>query len=122
MSIGRVLLILILLGAAAWLLKSHLAPASPEGTATAPVERARRLARRTEESNAQAESLKRETDSVPPGQITENMTPEQVRALLGEPSTIESETTETGVRREKWTYRSVSKTVTFENGIVVSVN
>lgn len=49
------------------------------------------------------------------------MTPEQVRALLGPPDSVDSETSETGVAREKWTYRSVGKTVVFENGIVARV-
>jgi hypothetical protein len=49
------------------------------------------------------------------------MTPDQVRALLGAPDETSTETSETGTPREKWTYRSVGKTVVFENGIVVRV-
>ena len=49
------------------------------------------------------------------------VSPDQVRALLGSPSEIQSETMESGARREKWIYSSVGKTVIFENGVVVSV-
>jgi hypothetical protein len=49
------------------------------------------------------------------------MTPDQVRNLLGAPSDTRSETLDTGVRRETWTYSQVNKTVVFENGIVVSI-
>jgi hypothetical protein len=49
------------------------------------------------------------------------MTPDQVRALLGPPDDVTSETTEMGASRERWTYRSVGKSVVFENGIVVRI-
>jgi hypothetical protein len=49
------------------------------------------------------------------------MTPEQVRAILGAPDSVDSETTESGVARERWTYRSVGKTVVFENVIAVRI-
>ncbi len=49
------------------------------------------------------------------------MTPDQVRALLGSPDDVSTETTGSGVARETWTYRSVGKTVVFENGVAVSV-
>ena len=49
--------------------------------------------------------------------VTENMTPDQVRALLGAPDEVTSD----GRAREVWTYRSVGKTVTFENGVATSV-
>jgi hypothetical protein len=34
---------------------------------------------------------------------------------------VDSETSDSGVAREKWTYRSVGKTVVFENGVVARV-
>ena len=49
------------------------------------------------------------------------MTPDQVRALLGPPDSVDSSTTDTGVTVEKWRYRSVGKTVVFENGIVTRI-
>jgi hypothetical protein len=49
------------------------------------------------------------------------MTTDQVRALIGPPDSVESETGENGVARERWTYRQVGKTVVFENGVVVRV-
>ena len=49
------------------------------------------------------------------------MTPDQVRALIGPPDDVQTETTDSGVRRETWTYRNVGKTVVFENGVATSV-
>ena len=59
--------------------------------------------------------------TAPGAGVNENMTPDQVRALLGAPTETSSETLESGVKRETWTYREVGKTVVFENGIVTSV-
>jgi len=49
------------------------------------------------------------------------MTADQVRALLGPPDSVDSETTDGGSARERWTYRTAGKTVVFENGIVIRV-
>ena len=126
MSAGRILLLLIVLGVGYWLYKSQIAQTSakraPEASG-APIVRARDLAREADRQNAEAERLKREADSgSPTGTVTENMTPDQVRALLGQPDEVTSETTDTGVSRERWTYRSVGKTVVFENGIAISLH
>ena len=125
MSAGRVLLLLIVVGVIAWLVKSQhiLGPSPPDGGSTAPIDRARTAARRSDAQTAEAEAASRELNSQPPsgGGISENMTAEQVRALVGPPDAVDSETTDTGVTRERWTYRNVSKTVVFENGIVVRV-
>ncbi len=125
MSLGRLLLIVLALGIGLYLYKhsAGVASPSPEGpsSTSAPIDRARAAARQSQERNAQAEAVKREADSAG-GAVTENMTPEQVRSLLGAPSEVQSETTEAGARREKWIYRSVGKTVVFENGVAISVN
>jgi hypothetical protein len=55
------------------------------------------------------------------GAISENMTPDQVRSLLGSPDETRTETSETGASRERWIYRSVGKSVVFENGVVIRV-
>ena len=47
--------------------------------------------------------------------------PDQVRALLGSPDEVANETTASGGSREIWTYRSVGKSVVFENGVVAAV-
>jgi hypothetical protein len=44
-----------------------------------------------------------------------------VRALLGAPDEITSDSSPTGAPRETWLYRSVGKKVVFENGVAVSV-
>jgi hypothetical protein len=125
MSAGRLLLLLVVLGVGYWLYKSQIEQTgvkrAPE-EAGAPIDRARALAREADRQNAEAERLKREADSATSmGTVTENMTPNQVRALLGSPDEVISETTDSGVSRERWTYRSVGKTVLFENGIAISV-
>ena len=124
MSAGRLILLLLVAGAGLWIVRSALLPHSstPEGGSKAPIERARAAARASGAQNSQLESAAREVEApVPGGSVSENMTPDQVRALLGSPDAVDSETTETGTAREKWTYRSAGKTVIFENGIVARV-
>ena len=65
--------------------------------------------------------MAREADQPLAGTVSENMTPDQVRALLGTPDDVATETTSAGGTRETWTYRNVGKTVVFENGVAVSV-
>lgn len=81
--------------------------------------RGRRVAR--EINFPSLRGVKREADSGSPAGVTENMTPDQVRALLGAPDEVTSETTDSGVTRERWIYRSAGKTVVFENGVATSV-
>ncbi len=124
MSLGRLLLILIVLALVVRFLKSSgvFLPKSTAPPQSGPIDRARAVARQSEERRTQAEGVKREADSgSPSGAVTENMTPDQVRALLGAPDDVVSETSNSGTPREKWTYRSVGKTVIFENGVVVRV-
>jgi hypothetical protein len=71
--------------------------------------------------NSQLAEAAREADKSSGGGVSENMTPEQVRALLGSPDEIEPFTTDTGKAGEKWTYRQAHRVVVFENGIAVSV-
>jgi hypothetical protein len=124
MSMGRLLLALLVLGAGLWLVQTqHLfSPATDPGAATAPADRARAAARASAAQSAQTEAASRSLDGlVPAGPVTENMTPAQVRALLGPPDAVDSETADSGASRERWTYRTVGKTVIFENGIVVRI-
>jgi hypothetical protein len=55
------------------------------------------------------------------GGVTENMTPDQVRALLGAPDEIETPASDGGRPRERWIYRQAGKAVVFENGVAVSI-
>lgn len=124
MSLGRLLLVLVLVGAGVWLVRSQhlLGPAKPDAARAAPVDRAREAARASGARNAQTEAATRDLDApAPDGAITENMTPEQVRALLGPPDGVDSQTTDSGVALEKWSYRRVGKTVVFENGVVARI-
>jgi hypothetical protein len=126
MSFGRLLLVLLVLAGGFWLVRTqHLigpaADAAGDGTTAAPTDRARAAVRASARREAQTEAAKQSLDSEPAGTVSENMTPEQVRALLGPPDSMDSETSDSGVSREKWTYRSVGKTVVFENGIVARI-
>ena len=129
MSLGRLLLVLLVLAGGLWLARTqHLfGPATnpaDEGAA-APADRARAAARASAERNAQTEAAGRSLDSeastASGGAVTENMTPEQVRALLGPPASVDIETSDSGAAREKWTYKNPGKTVVFENGVVVRI-
>jgi hypothetical protein len=124
MRLGRLLLILLVLALAYWLVTRAGLLSSRSGAepSEAPVDRARTAAAASSSRAGQADSAQREADAAAPsGAISENMTPDQVRALLGSPDETVGETSETGTSREKWIYRRVGKTVVFENGIVVRV-
>ncbi len=120
----RLLLVVVVLGAGFWIVKSqHLLGPAPEGERAAPIDRARAAAKVSDARNAQAEAATQALDSPPSGgsAVSENMTPDQVRSLLGSPDSVDSSTTDTGVAVERWKYGSVGKTVVFENGIVSRV-
>jgi len=117
----RLLTLLIVAGVIAWLVKTY-APHGTSGGASPedPIRRARAAAAANDARVGAASAAGREADQSAAG-VTENMTPDQVRALLGAPDDVQSETLDSGMKRETWTYRSVGKTVVFENGIAVSI-
>lgn len=122
----KLLLTLLALGVLWYLAKNFgLLPASVAGggaSTTAPIDRARTAAAASDARTAAGQGVAREADQpVNGGTVTENMTPDQVRALIGSPDDVSTETTATGGPREIWTYRSVGKTVVFENGVVAGV-
>jgi hypothetical protein len=124
MTAGRLLLFLIVIGAAVWLFQSSLVgPATPAAKPSAPLERARSAARRSQARNGQTAAAAGDLDSAAPaGGVTENMTPEQVRSLLGPPDEVSSEESSSfGNPRERWTYRKAGKSVVFENGVAVRI-
>ena len=128
MRLGRLLLVLVIVALAWWLwTRSGLFGSRPEtGDAgrEAPIERARTAAAASSGRAAETGAAQREADAPAGfggGSVSENMTPDQVRSLLGSPDETSTETTETGAPREKWTYRSVGKTVVFENGVVARI-
>lgn len=125
MSLGRLLLVLLVLAGGLWLVRTqHLfgpaADVAGDGAA-APTDRARAAARASARRDAQTEAATQNVESPASGRVSENMTPEQVRALLGPPDSVDTETSDSGVTREKWVYRSVGKTVVFENGVVARI-
>ena len=125
MSMGRLLLILLVLAGGIWLARTQslFGPPADKADAVAPADRARAAARVSDTRNAQAEAASKSLEA-PAGSadtVTENMTGEQVRALLGPPDTVETEATESGSGREKWIYRNAGKTVVFENGAVIRI-
>ena len=123
MSVGKLLAVAIVLSAALWVfkhpevLKSSLStPASPAVPGAATVGGA------TSDRNSQLKEAAAEADKASAGGgVTENMTPDQIRTLLGNPDNIETSTLDNGKLQERWTYRQAGKVVVFENGIAVSV-
>ena len=119
----RLLLLLIVVGVVVYLVKTQglltkSRAADPRGS---PIDRARSAAAASDSRTTAGDAVAREADQPLAGTVSENMTPDQVRALLGTPDDVASETTSTGGTRETWTYRNVGKTVVFENGVAVSV-
>lgn len=119
----RLLLFLLAVGIGVYLVKTQglLTRSTPEQPRGSPIDRARSAAAASDARTSAGEAVGREADAASTGAVSENMTPDQVRALLGAPDDVSTETTDSGVARETWTYRSVGKTVVFENGIAVSV-
>jgi hypothetical protein len=121
----RLLLLLVVVGVIAYLVKSYgvFSPASSAAPDTGPISRARTAAAANNARVDAAAAAGRESDSSAGAAagVTENMTPDQVRALIGQPDDVQTETLDSGTRRETWTYRSVGKTVVFENGVAVSI-
>ncbi len=116
----RLLLLLVAAGVVWYLVKHSGVSAAAGGGATAgPIDRARAAASASDARNSAREAAGRDADGA--GSVTENMTPDQVRALLGPPDETSTETLPSGAARETWTYRSFGKTVVFENGVAVSV-
>jgi hypothetical protein len=118
----RLLTLLIVAGVIAWLVKtygtSHVAAPDARGS---PVDRARSAAAASDSRTAATNAVGQEADAAAGGSVSENMTPDQVRALLGTPDDVSTEAMSSGGTRETWSYRRVGKTVVFENGVAVSV-
>ena len=120
----RLLLLLVAIGVV-WYLVRHYAILTPTGLSTAPanpVDRARAAASASNARTSAGEAAGREADQPGGGAVSENMTPDQVRALLGAPDDTSTETLGSGATRETWTYRSVGKSVVFENGVVKEIH
>ena len=124
-TMKRLLLLLIVVGVIAYLVKTqgllHMTPAASETERGSPVERARAAARASDARTAAGEAAKQEADQPQGGSVSENMTPDQVRRLLGPPDETSTGTTGSGATRETWVYKSAGKSVIFENGVVVSI-
>lgn len=123
---ARLILLLLVVGVGIWLYKNSagglLGSRKTDPSAAAPVDRARDAARRIESRQSETDRLAAEAQSPrEAGRVHENMTPAEVRALLGSPDEVTTDTTAAGAPRETWHYRSVGKKVVFENGVAVSV-
>ncbi len=114
MRVGRLVLALAAIAAAFWAIRNRDSLLrrvhAPDPAAAA--------ASRSDSALAEAG---READKAQGGGVTDNMTPDQVRSVLGTPDSVESITTDAGKAREKWIYRQAGKAVVFENGIAISV-
>jgi len=112
---GRWILWIAVLAGALWLFQNRarllgsLRPAADSRAAPA-----------ASQNSALSEAA-READKASPGGITDNMTPDQVRSVLGNPDSIETGASDSGKSRERWIYRQAGKAVVFENGLAVSV-
>lgn len=123
---GRLVLLLVVVGVGLWLYKHSagglLGSRGKETGSTAPIERARDVARKADARQAEVDRLGAES-SAPreAGRVHENMTTAEIRALMGPPDEVTQDSTASGAPRETWFYRSTGKRIVFENGIAVSV-
>jgi len=123
---ARIILLVVVLAVGYWLYKNSagglLGSRDTDSSSSAPIDRARDAARKADARHAEADRLASEAQSPrEAGRVHENMTPAEVRALMGAPDEITSDSSPTGAPRETWLYRSVGKKVVFENGVAVSV-
>lgn len=128
MRASRLVMLLVGLAIVLYLIKNQSGlfgprPGDPEAGPASPIERARAVKAKADSKAAENESASREAEASAPqaAGVTENMTPDQVRRLLGPPDDIQTGTTDNGKSQETWTYRSAGKTVIFENGVAVSI-
>ena len=126
MRASRLILLLVVVAAGLYIFKNYsglFTSRSPEAAAgpSSPIDRAKALREEANRKATASENTAREAEQAPAAGVTENMTPDQVRSLLGSPDDVEKTTLDGGGTRETWTYRSAGKTVVFENGVAVSV-
>jgi hypothetical protein len=123
---GRLVLLLIVVGVGLWLYKHSagglLGSRDTKTGSTAPIERARDAARKADARQAEVDRLGAESAAPrEAGRVHENMTTAEVRALMGSPDEVTQDSTASGAPRETWLYRSTGKRIVFENGVAVSV-
>jgi len=122
----RLILLVLVVAAGFWLYKNSsgglLGSRSDEAASRAPIERARQAAEKAKERQAEIDRLG--SESAPPrepGRVHENMTPDEVKALMGAPDEIVPGASDSGTPRETWYYKSVGKKIVFEKGIAILV-
>ena len=122
---SRIILLVIVVAAGFWLYKNSaggLLGNRQNEESRAPIDRAHRVADAVEQRQAETQRVASEEPTPrEAGQVHENMTPTEVRAMLGAPDEVSTETTASGGTREIWTYRNVGKRVVFEDGVAVSI-
>jgi hypothetical protein len=123
---SRLILLVIVVAAGLWLYKHSagglLGSKGTEPAAEKPIDRARDAARRSDARKSEADRIGREASSDrEAGRVHENMTPSEVRAMMGPPDEVTSGYSLAGAPQETWVYRSVGKKVVFENGVAISV-
>jgi hypothetical protein len=124
---SRLILLVIVVAAGLWLYKHSagglLGSKDAEPASQAPIDRARDAAHRSEARQSELDRIGREASATDreAGRVHENMTPSEVRAMMGAPDEVTSGVSAAGAPQETWIYRSVGKKVVFENGVAVSV-
>ena len=124
---GRLILLLLVVGVGLWLYKHSagglLGSKGVEPAPRAPIERARDAAHRSEARQTELDQIGHEASSNEreAGRVHENMTPSEVRAMMGDPDEVTPGVSPAGAPQETWIYRSVGKKIVFENGVAVSV-
>jgi hypothetical protein len=123
---SRLILLVIVVAVGLWLYKNSagglFGSKAAEPAAEAPIDRARDAARRSRERQSETDRIGGEASSTrEAGRVHENMTPSEVRAMMGTPDEVTSGHSAAGAPQETWIYRGVGKKVVFENGVAVSV-
>jgi hypothetical protein len=123
---SRLILLVIVVAVGLWLYKNSaggfLGSRGEDSSSRAPIERARQAAQKANERQAEIDRMG--SEAAPPreaGRVHENMTPDEVRALMGAPDEIVPGASDSGTPRETWYYKSVGKKIIFEKGVAILV-
>jgi hypothetical protein len=116
--VKRLILILAAAVAIAWLWRHRPAPAANPAAAPEP------SAASSDSGGAGltlAQAAQEAADAGSTGSVHENMSPDDVRRLLGPPDSVQTSTAPDGSAQERWIYGRQHRAVVFKNGVAVSV-
>ena len=121
-KIRKVLLIALVAGVAYWIYKDRPTLSGIVDSITNPLLGSRAAVKSSERNRVvgDASTAISEQTELPVGSLREGMTAREVTELLGNPESRQNEVVD-GVERVRWNYTSAHRTLTFQDGRLVSI-